>query len=705
MDATTDTEGGQTEIQALVVALIHRLLAADLQSVDSAVDEGLARIGAFAGRDRTYVFVRDGDHFDNTHEWCAPGIAPMIDQLQGLPIADYGALFGPLQENQVILIPDIGDYLPGSPEHELLAAQDIRSLLLVPMLDGADLFGFVGFDSVSARGDFLPGELYLLRAFADVVRSVLLRRATSEDLARERAFLQGIVSTSAAGLLVLDGDGRIVFANEACHDVLGIPVQALLGQLCDGPGWSVTDLDGQPLAEEAKPFRHVLATGENVSNLRIALKVAEETRYISINAAPIPSEAGEPGRVLYAVADVTPIVRAEQARTAALAEAQRASETKSNFLAKMSHELRTPLNGVLGITEILADMTQDPNQRQLISILQDSGQLLLNIINDLLDMTRIEANALQLEEIPFSLAELARRIEEVHTLRASEKHLSFSVMLDDPLDAPRQGDPHRLMQILHNLISNALKFTEHGHVTVQIRAPDPGQVVIEVSDSGIGMTPAEQIAVLEPFSQADASISRRFGGTGLGMSIVKSLTDLFGGQLSIESTPGDGSCISVALPLPLAPGAAPRPVSEPARKAPLPKGFSVLAVDDNRTNLLMLSIMLGRLGAQVTAVSSGQDALTAFEQQPFDLVICDISMPEMDGLTLLQALRDIEEERGAPATPALAFTANAMTHQVAAYLQAGFDGCLTKPLKLEILAATLSEVLAQETGQPFPAFP
>ncbi len=697
-DAATTNEARLTEIQALVVELIHLLLSADMGDVDAAIDECLARLGGYTRRDRAYVFVRDGPNVSNSHEWCAPGIPAMIEQLQGLSIDEFGALLDPLSHNQVMLIPDIADFLPGSPEHGLLVAQQIRSLLMVPMLEAGEFFGLVGFDSVTERGDFLPGEVYLLRAFADVVRAVLLRRSTTDELARERAFLQGIVSTTAAGLLVLDEEGVFIFANDACEHVLGLPVSELVGQRYDSPHWRVTDLAGQPQRVEDMPYSRVRRTGGNVTNNRIAMYSESGRRYISVNAAPILSDKAVSNRVLYAVSDVTALVEAEKAREAALAEAKRANETKTNFLANMSHELRTPLNGVLGITEILAETTQDAAQRQLIAILRESGNLLMSIIDDLLDMTRIEANALHLEQIPFSLADLARRTEEVHTLRASEKQLSFSVMLEDPLGKPRMGDPHRLMQILHNLIGNALKFTEAGHVMVTIRGPDPASVVLDVADSGIGMTAAQQVKVLEPFVQADTSISRRFGGTGLGMAIVRSLTDLFGGTLQINSAPGKGSRITVRLPLGVAQaGDLPAPPEErPAGQVSLP-AFSVLAVDDNRTNLVVLSMMLGRIGAKVALAGSGQEALESFRSGRFDLVICDISMPGMDGIALLQAIRQIEAAAARARTPALAFTANAMTHQVEGYLAAGFDGCLTKPLKLERLVEILGDVLGPAT--------
>ncbi|MCC5963087.1 MAG: response regulator [Rhodobacteraceae bacterium] len=576
-------------------------------------------------------------------------------------------------------------------------------MLLVPMIEEGRLFGLVGFDSVRERGDFLPGEVYLLRAYADVIRSVLLRRwatlatrSAQQDLARERAFLHGIVSTSAAGLLVLDESGTIIFANDASEAVLGQPVADLIGQPHDSPYWRISDVNGRPIPASDMPFGHVQNTGQDVANFRIALHCDDGLRYASINAAPISRGGQGPRHVLYAVSDVTDVVEAESAREAALSEARRANEAKSSFLANMSHEIRTPLNGILGIADLLGDDSGDPVQAQLIAILRDSGNLLLNIINDLLDMTKIEADALELEELPFSLSDLARRVEELHTLRASEKHLSFAVTLDDPMGLPRLGDPHRITQILHNLIGNALKFTESGSVDVCLRAPDAGTVTLEVCDTGIGMTEAQKTAVLQPFVQADSSISRRFGGSGLGMSIVRSLTDLFGGTLQIESAPDVGSRVTVTLPLRCAlVSDLPEP-SPPGRATPEHlNGLHVLAVDDNRTNQMVLSMMLGQLSAQVTLAGDGLAALDLFRAERFDVLILDISMPGMDGLALLKAIRALEHVLGRPRTPAIAYTANAMTHQVDLYRAQGFDACLTKPLKKEQLSQTIVEVLGQ----------
>ena len=505
------------------------------------------------------------------------------------------------------------------------------------MIDEQTLVGFVGFDSVRNSGMFLPGEIYLLRSFADVVRSVLMRRKTTyemrraqEELARERAFLQGIVSTNAAGFVVLSAAGTIVYANDEAERVLGVSVAEMKGQDYNSPNWKITDIAGQPIPDEQEPFTIVKRTGQMVQNHRIALHCPDGVRYASINAAPIADGMVDAASVVYSVTDVTGLVKAEHARETALQDAHRASIAKSNFLAKMSHEIRTPLNGILGISDILEEMIDDPAQVRMLDILRDSGGLLMGIINDLLDMSKIEADALELESTAFSLADLARRTEEVHTLRASEKRLSFAVKIDDPKGLKRLGDPQRLTQILHNMISNAIKFTERGHVSVAISAADDSTIIMTVEDSGIGMTKTQHARMFDPFMQADSTISRRFGGTGLGMSIVRNLVELMGGTIETQSAPDVGTTISVRLPIPLAPDAteaatqASRDTDTKPRRLP---ELSILAADDNRTNQMILSIMLGQLGARVTLANDGLDALEKARSERFDLMILDISMP------------------------------------------------------------------------------
>jgi signal transduction histidine kinase/ActR/RegA family two-component response regulator len=700
MDSDSITnETRLTRIQGLVVQVLNDLLRAPIEATDAAVQRAISRIGAYCRRDRSYVFVRRDGLAYNTHEWCAPGIAPAIDDLQGLPWEAYAPLTEPLDLGQPFHVPDVALLPEGSASRELLEAQSIRSILLVPMRAEGATYGFVGFDAVENTHAFLPGELYLLQSVADVICTVLIRRdqemavrAAQAELAAERAFLATVLSTSAMGVMVLDGEGVCRFANEAASVIAGVPHERLIGARHDDPGWKITREDGVTRFQPGEwPFDRVMATGQPVTDVRFALHCPEGLRYISIHAAPTAPGVTGRARVVYAMIDVTEQVTAERARTEALEEARRANAAKTNFLAKMSHEMRTPLNGVLGIAEILEKQVTDPEHRRMVKVLHESGTLLLGIINDLLDMSKIEAEKLRLERLPFSVIELGQRIESVHTLKAAERRLSFAVQLLGDATRQRYGDPHRLLQILHNLISNAIKFTPQGSVEVIIDCRAPDALRLEVADTGIGMSPEQVRTVFEEFAQADSSIARRFGGTGLGLPIVKRLVELMGGSIELSSEPGRGTRVEVVVPVPVAA----EPVAQPGpapRAEPVPdlSGLRVLAADDNRTNRMILNAMLWQLGISATMAADGTSALRAFDAEVFDVVILDISMPDLDGITVMRRIRErVAAERRRPAPRILAFTANAMSHQVEAYLQAGFDACLTKPLQLAALAAAL----------------
>lgn len=712
-DDIISNETRLTRIQALVVDILNDLLRAPIDQTDAVVQEAISRIGDYCVRDRAYVFVNRGEVSDNTHEWCAEGIDPMIEHLQSLPMEMLGPSLEPLHHGEQFNVPDVAQLEPGSPSRELLESQAIRSILLVPMMSEGKMYGFVGFDGVRNTHGFLAGEVYLLQSVADVICSVLLRRekelavrAAQAELAGERAFLSSILATTAMGIIVFDEEGVIQFANDAAVTVMGVSLEQMIGKSHDDDGWRYTREDGTPYVKGDTPFDHTIATGQPWPAERFALHCPDGLRYCSVHAAPVVGGETSTARVVYAVLDVTDQVHADRQRQEALEEANRANAAKSNFLAKMSHEMRTPLNGVLGVAEVLERLVSDADQRRMVKVMHDSGALLLSIINDLLDMSKIEADLLEIETVPFIPTDLAQRIESVHTLKASEKKISFGVTLTGDGQGARLGDPHRILQILHNVISNAVKFTETGSVGVDIDCTSPRGITLRIHDTGIGMTEAQMAQVFEEFSQADSSIARRFGGTGLGMPIVRRLVEMMQGTIELKSTLGKGTEVHIFLPVPRT------DMPEIRYAAPDPavvtgssdlQGLRVLAADDNRTNRMILGAMMGQLGIAAVLVPDGTEALRAYEREDFDLVILDISMPDLDGVSVLRQIRAREAERATapgarpPATllPIVAFTANAMSHQVEGYLQAGFDDCMTKPLQLDRLRSVLGSLIAE----------
>ncbi len=563
------------------------------------------------------------------------------------------------------------------------------------------------------------------------------RKRLEAQLMAERDYLARMMETSVAGIVALDADGAIIFANREAESILGLEASRLQGRRYNAASWRITALDGGPLPDGELPFSRALAEGRTVRDIRFAIaRPGGQRRALSVNAAPIRAE-GLDARVVCSIVDITEQVGVEAELRAAALRAEAASRAKSQFLANMSHEIRTPLNGVLGMAEVLEGELSAPRHRRMLATIRESGEMLLGIVNDVLDVAKIEAGKLQLESLPVVPADLARRVEAIHAVRASEKGLALSVEADAGAERARLGDAHRIQQVLHNLVSNAVKFTEAGSVCIRLRGPDDGPVELVVADTGIGMTPEQLARVFEDFEQADGTTTRRFGGTGLGMSIVRRLVGLMSGEIAIDSRPGAGTEVRVVLPLALA-AEAPRPdeprpdapaigpgraeegddrlraeaaagpgrVTRPDGEAGALAGLRALAADDNATNRLILQAMLGSLGVEVTLVNDGRAAVEAWAPGRFDLLLLDISMPELDGVSALAELRACEAEAGLAPVPALAITANALSHQVEEYMAAGFAAHVGKPFRREDLAGALSGALtgavatAAPSGQP-----
>ncbi len=377
--------------------------------------------------------------------------------------------------------------------------------------------------------------------------------------------------------------------------------------------------------------------------------------------------------------------RARQGETAAEA----ANTAKSAFLATMSHEIRTPLNGVLGMAQAMSVDELTAIQRDRLEVIHQSGEALLAILNDILDLSKIEAGKLELEEIEFDLGEVARGAHSAFTALANKKGLSFCLDVEAARGVYR-GDPTRLRQILYNLISNGLKFTEAGEIRVTAVHDETG-LTIRVADTGIGIPPEALGALFGKFSQVDASTTRKFGGTGLGLAICRHLAELMGGGIAVESEPGKGSCFIVSLPL--ARLGDERATALPAPAAPAREtmpSVRVLAAEDNSVNQLVLKTLLHQIGLEPVVVDDGQAAIEAWEHGQWDVILMDIQMPVMDGPTATRQIREREAFSGRRRTPILALTANAMPHQIAEYLAAGMDGHIAKPIEASRLFEALS---------------
>lgn len=552
--------------------------------------------------------------------------------------------------------------------------------------------------SRSAVTERLPDGRH--KAVVGIHLDVTERKRLEDLVISNQTFLNEVMDTSISAIVVMDAQGVITYANAEAERILGLTRGSIEGRKFDDPAWRITAADGSPMPPEDLPFHRAHDSGESVRDVRMAIEWPDGTRRIlSVNAVPHKGiEATSDDRlIITSFVDITEDLNKASRLEQALLQAQAASQSKSTFLATMSHEIRTPLNGVLGMAEMLDGLIDEPRKKEMIGTIRRSGELLLNVLNEILDMSKIEAGKMVIEEIPFTPAEIARQIEPLHGLRAEEKGLDFEVLTNPGAERPRIGDSFRIQQILNNLLSNAIKFTEAGSIALTMSAREGKPLTIEVRDTGIGMSPEQLSRIFDNFEQAEGGTTRRFGGTGLGMAIVHSLVRLMGGEIAVSSTLGEGTQVKVTLPLPeTVETVATESVAPDLPKRHSLSGISLLVADDSATNRMVISEMLKDTGATIILATNGAEAVSEWNRlieggTPADMLILDIAMPILDGIGALQAIRTTHTA-GAQ-VPAIAVTANAMSHQVADYIMAGFDSHVPKPFRQAELLHAISTLL------------
>lgn len=418
------------------------------------------------------------------------------------------------------------------------------------------------------------------------------------------------------------------------------------------------------------------------------------------------------GRMITITTDIGDEIRHREELSDALVEAGRATRAKSEFLANMSHEIRTPLNGVIAIAGILAKSKLNKKQKEMVELIESSGETLKSLLNDILDLARVESGRLEIENINFNLDSALKTCVALFTAKAEEKGLDFVSNFDSAVDKIYEGDPNRIKQIINNLLSNAIKFTPFGQVALNAyysRSSDnPKRFnwVFEVCDTGKGLTKDEIGSLFGRFEQLDGSITREHGGSGLGLSISKSLAGLMGGTIAVESVVGKGSKFKLCLPLyecaveqqPQRPTQDNQEIENDAENEEV--NLSILAVDDNATNRKVIEMILAQSGVDLFLCTNGQEALDAYKTNNFDLILMDLQMPIMDGLTATKKIREFERENHLPHVPLVAVSANAMSHHIKDAIDAGADAHLAKPftpnLLLECIETTLENAQNQQ---------
>ena len=506
--------------------------------------------------------------------------------------------------------------------------------------------------------------------------------AVAEELEANTSLLRSIFESTAEGLLVLELDGSIMNFSRRFAELWKLDVG---GERDDVRILRSMVRSCQLGAPGNSPWRSLLGLDEGEVETEVALR---DGRTFRVRARPLLMQDSVHGRVL-TCSDITDRITYERELAAARDAAAASERAKASFLAMMSHEIRTPMSGILGMTELACEAATDPEQRRFIEMAHSSAEGLLTIINDLLDFSKIEAGKFVIERIPVDVAALLDTTLEPLRWQAQQKGLALELAL--PAESPPMvmGDPTRVRQILINLVGNALKFTTEGGITVRLEnlADGDGQTRMRISvrDTGIGIPAERQGAIFEAFSQSDAQTSRRFGGTGLGLTICARLTELMHGEIGVDSVPGDGSTFSFELPFELA--SKDQIAAAEAEAAPPPsRPLRILVAEDTEVNQVYLKHTLERAGHGVRIVGNGQLAVDAAGEAQFDAILMDVQMPVLDGFAATEALRESGLE-----TPIIGLTAHAMGDVHALCLSHGMSDYLPKPVR----AVALLEMLAR----------
>jgi len=561
-----------------------------------------------------------------------------------------------------------------------------------------------------------PGEATVNALFQAIVSAIVvavlyqkaqaMRRSALELKVRDARW-ETLFTTMQEGVVVQDADGRIVECNPAAERILGLSKEGLVGRTSMDLPWDFVHEDGSRFCRDDIPSIRTLATGQPQREVLMGVTHSDGARvWILADAVPFDILDGcERSGVAVTFHDITRRMETEESlRTAnrgleshsarerefAL-RAEEATRAKSRFLARMSHEIRTPMNGILGVADMLLDGSLEPAQREKAEIVRSSAERLLSLLDDILDSTKIEAGRMSLEKVEFRLPSLLREIDVLLGMRARGKGISLDTRTAADIPALLLGDPNRLRQILTNLVANALKFTSSGGVSLVAgghRESDVWRLSVEITDTGTGMTDEAAGRLFEEYVQADETVARRFGGTGLGLIISKQLVELMGGQIGVRSVPGQGSTFWFEVPLEIVAGSG--AALRPEAANGLPPRFSgarVLVVDDNLVNLMVARSFLQKLGIEPASAGGGVEAFELLQRESWDIVFMDMSMDDMDGPEVTRRLR--AQDGPNRSVPVVALTAAATSEERDACIASGMNDHLTKPVRLQAVIDAL----------------
>ena len=609
--------------------------------------------------------------------------------VNGLTIGpDVGACGSAAFRNETVVVEDVSTHYRFAMAKDFVTSFGLRACWSVPIRDSSN--NVTGTFAMYHRRPARPREreLELVEAGAHLAGNAIERLRAIHRLRDNDERIKLAEKTAAVGIWQLDFQNGTITVSEELASQLGLA--RTTSRLRKSEWRSVIHTEDRRTLRAALK-RALAADGSFEAEFRAVLPNGSLLWFRT--QGRVEFEAGQPRRLNGASVDITRIHEM-------VIRLERAMRAKSEFLANMSHEIRTPMNGLLGTVDLLLDLGVTAEQREYVHTIRSCGETLLGTVNDILDLSKMEAGKLIVESIPFDLAGLLKEIKGVAAPLAMARGLELRLVVEPGLPETLMGDPQRLRQVFLNLLSNAVKFTDDGDVTLSVATCERGKDNVElhfsVRDTGIGVPAEVQEAIFEPFTQADSSTTRRYGGTGLGLPICRGLVAAMKGRLEIASEPEHGSTFHFKIRFPIAaePAAPARAVGEGIARSR--RRLRILLAEDNPVNQKVASRLLERMGHKVDVVANGRQAVAAVEEVEYDVVLMDCQMPEMDGYTATEVIRRIS---GMRTLPIIAMTANAMAEDRQRCLDAGMDDYLSKPISADRLYHFL-EILYKRPDAP-----
>lgn len=660
------------------------------KDLNDTINKSLEKMGRFVDADRAYIFDYDFklNTTSNTFEWCREGISPEIDNLQKVPIEAIPQWIEKHKKGDSFYIENVDLLNEKDPNEnalrEILAPQNIKSLLTIPILNNKELIGFVGFDYVKHTHAYIEKEKKILALFGMMLINIRNRQKLNNQLRIEGEKFQNIIANMNLGLLELGLDNTIIFANQSFCNMSGYQLNQLRRKNAD-------EIFSNTIVSTEKNYNK--ENNQIARNYEIKVKDNNgDLKWFFVSSAANYNDTGKHIGWIRVHLDITKQKKLEKEIAKAISSERAASKAKELFLANMSHEIRTPLNVIIGMIRELNKEKLNTTQHFYVSQSESAAKHLLMILNNVLDLTKIESGEMEIVKRVFNLNTMIFNIHSILTFQAQEKNLKFVVEINPDINPALKGDDIRIKQVLINLIRNSIKFTNKGSIHLKVELLDNNvdsqTLRFEVADTGIGMSSNFVTKIFENFSQEQNTANREYQGTGLGMPISNDLIKLMGGKLIIRSVKNKGTNSYFDLTLEKGNSSSLNLNTQKVKKGGF-KGCSALLVEDNKMSRFIIVKSLDYLGFTTTEAENGLTATKLVEKQNFDLILMDIQMPVMDGVETTRIIRNNFNIQ----TPIIALTANVFKHEIDLYLKSGMNDYITKPYDENVFFRKVQTVL------------